>query len=136
MGSGHDGAHAGFAFLHCRISNTRAQDSFLEQFAGKLHRQLSVADDDRGDGRFAGGGGFSSDIETKQPKFFLPETGIVPELFDSLRLLLEYFEGGNASRRHGGWMRSGKQKRPRPVVEKINQIARSADITAQSPNRL
>src|SRR5215472_71653 len=134
MGSGHDGPHAGFAFRHGRISNTCTQDAFFEQFAGKLHRQLSLADDDGRDWRLAGGCGFSTDIETKQPKLLLPETGIVPERFDPLRLLFENLKRGNAGGRYGGRMRSGKQKRPGPVVEKINQIARSADITAERAN--
>ena len=56
-------------------------------------------------------------------------------LLDALGLLLQHVERRQARRRHGRRMRGGKQKRPRAMIQKLDQVAAAADIPAQHADR-
>src|SRR5208282_3639209 len=135
MRRGHDGPHPSFAFGDGGKCDAGSQHSFFEQFAGKVHCQTAVTNDDGGDWRFARRSRLAADVESEQAEFFLPEPGVRPELLHPLRFSFENVECRNASRRDRGRMRSRKQKRPRAVIEKIDQIARTADVAAESADR-
>ena len=51
-------------------------------------------------------------------------------------LLLQHVEGGDAGGRDGRRMRSGEQKRPGAMVEKIDEVARAADVAAERADGL
>src|SRR5271163_2997529 len=132
MRSRHDGAHAGFAFRDSRKGNAGSEHSFFEQFAGEIHGQAAVSHDDWRDRSFAGGSGLASDVEAEESEFFFPETSVVPELFHPLWLGFEHVEGGDAGGGDRRRMRGRKQKRPRAMIEIIDQVARTADVSTES----
>src|SRR5579862_4643389 len=134
MGSSHDGANPSLAFGYSRERDPSPENAFFEQLAGEVHRKLAIADNDRRDRSLACGRGPSAYIESKQLQFFFPEARVLPELFHALRFIFEHVEGGDTCRRHGRWMRSREQKRPGPVIEKVNQIARAADVSTERAN--
>src|ERR1700722_7460247 len=136
MRRGHDGADAGFAFGHGGEGDAGAEDAFLEEFAGEIHGEFAVADDDRSDWSLAGRSGAAADVEAEQAEFFFPEARVLPELLHALGFVFEDIEGGNARGCDRRRMRSGKKKWAGPVIEEINQIARSADISAQRTDSL
>ena len=133
---GHDGADAGFAFRHGGECDAGAEHAFFEQLAGEVHGELAVADDDRRDRSFAGRSGAAADVEAEQAEFFFPEARVLPELFHALGLVFQNVEGRDAGGRHRRRMRRREQERPRAVIEKIDQIARAADVSAERADRL
>src|SRR5258708_32245037 len=76
MRGGHDGAHARFAFADGGKGDAGSQHSLFEKFAGEIHGQPSVANDDRRDRWFARGRCLASDVEAEQAEFFLPEPSV------------------------------------------------------------
>src|SRR6202451_3159860 len=127
----HDGADAGFAFGDRRERDAGAEHTFFEEFAGEVHGEFAIAGEAGSDGSVTVRSSSAPDVEAEQAQFFFPEARILPELFHALRLILQNVERRNASCRHRRWMRCGKQKRARPVIKKINQIARAADVSAE-----
>src|SRR5580704_12247897 len=96
----HDGADAGFAFRHGWKRDTCAEDAFFEKFAGEVHGEFTVADDDWRDGGFAGRSGAAADVEAEQAELFFPEASVLPKLFDTLRLVFQNIECSDAGGRH------------------------------------
>ena len=96
---GHDGADAGFAFWHRWECDAGAEHAFFEQFAGEVHGELAVTDDDGRDGRLAGGSGLAADIEAEQAQFFFPEAGVRPEVLDAFWFVFKNIEGRDAGGR-------------------------------------
>src|SRR5438445_287191 len=123
MGRRHDGPHTRLSLWHGRISDTSAQHAFFEQLAREFHCELTVPDDNRRDWRFTGWSCLAANVEAKQAEFFLPEASVFPQPFNALRFVFQHIEGGNARCGNRRWMRRRKQKRPRAVIEKINQVA-------------
>ena len=136
MHGGHDGAHARLAFGDGGKCDARSEHSFFEKFAGEIHGQTSVADDDGCDRRFAGWSALASNVEAEQAQFFFPESRVLPELLHPLRLGFEDIESCDAGGGNRGRMRGRKQKRPRAVIKKVDEVARAADISAQSADCL
>src|SRR6202020_3349523 len=131
VGFCHDGADPGFTFGNGGEGDAGAEDTFFEELAGEVHGELAFADDDGRDRSLAGRSGAAADIEAEQAKFFFPEARVLPELFHTLGFVLKNIESSNAGRGYGRRMRSRKQKRPRPMIEKIDEIARSTDVSTQ-----
>src|SRR6516164_422039 len=71
-------------------------------------------------------------------QFFLEELRIRPKLLHQLLAFrrIQQRERSLAGGRRGRWVRSRKQKRPRPQVEKINQVSRPAYIPSHRPDGL
>ena len=55
--------------------------AFFEELIGKRHSQCRIANDDGGDGTFAGPG-----VEAKRLEPALEETGVLPQLVHQIRL--------------------------------------------------
>src|SRR5207302_11326187 len=106
-------------------------DACFEQLARKVHSTGTVADDDGSYGRLAGGRGLAADVEAQRAQLLFEVTRVLPQFVDALRLLLQDFEGGDAGGGHRWRMRSREQKWPGAVVEKINQVARAANVAAE-----
>ena len=71
-----------------------------------------------------------------RPETFAVERGfpvarVGPQMLDAFRFVLEHIERRQTSGCHRGRMRGREQKRPRAVVQIIDQIARPADVSAQ-----
>ena len=96
----------------------------------ELVRAVRLADEHRNNGRFA-----QPRIEAGVIQAGFPVLAIGPQVGDALGLLFQNVEGRQTGRRHGRRMRSGKQKRPRAVIQKVNQIARAAHVAAQHAHR-
>src|SRR5690348_14928910 len=62
--------------------------------------------------------------------------GIVPKFLDAFRLLLQDVERCQARGGYRRRVRGRKQKRARAVIEKLDQVARAAHVSAQSADRL
>src|SRR5882757_7891536 len=132
---GHDRPYARLAFRHGGKSDARSEYSFFKQLARELHGQPSVADDNRRNRRLASRSGLAADVEAKQSEFLFPKPGVHPELLHELRLLFENIEGRNAGRSYRRRMRRRKQKRPRPMIKKIDEVTRAANVPAERANR-
>ncbi len=74
-------------------------------------------------------------IESEPHQSLFEETCVVPQPFHDFRLVLKNIERGDAGRRDGWRMRRRKQERPRPVIEKLDQVATAGHVPAQSPDR-
>src|SRR5215469_16268731 len=106
MRGAHDGADAGFAFWHRGECDTGGEDTVLEQLARELHRQPPFPHDDGCDRGFARRCVLPADVEAQRTKFFFEKARVLPQPFDALRLLFEYFKRSNACGCDGWRMRS------------------------------
>ena len=75
-------------------------------------------------------------LKPELAELLLQVAGVLPELLDALRLLLEDVEGGDAGRGDGRRMRGREQERPRAMIEKLDQVARAADVAAERADGL
>ncbi len=74
-----------------------------------------------------------------KPSVFSPalkKRGVVPELLDDLRLLLEHVERGDARGGHRRRMRRREQERPCAVVKEVDQRRVAGDVAAEHADRL
>src|SRR5713226_9906520 len=77
--SGHDSTHPCFALRDGRKCDAGSEHTFFEQFTRKIHSQASVANDDGCDRGFARGSCLPPNVKAEQPKFFFPESSVLPE---------------------------------------------------------
>ena len=96
----------------------------------------ALAHNDRRNRRLRGRRVHAADVESRALQLALKIPRVLPQPLDPLRLLLQNVEGRDARSRHRRRMRRGKQKRPRAMVEVVNQILRPANIAAQRANGL
>ena len=66
----------------------------------------------------------------------LEEPRVLPQPLDDLRLLLEHVERRDARGGDGRRMRRREQKRPRAVIEELDQRAAAGDVAAERADRL
>src|ERR1700758_4544663 len=78
----------------------------------------------------------AADVETEQAEFFFPEPRVCPELFHPLRLGFKNIERSYARRGDRRRMRSRKQEGPRAVIKIVDEVTRSANVAAESADRL
>src|SRR3984885_15882767 len=127
----HDGADARLTLWHRWERNAGAEHAFFKKFAGKVHGEFAVANNNRRNRSLARRCGAPTNIETQQTELFLPEARVLPEFLHALGFVVEHLEGRNARGAHRRWMRGRKQKRPCPVIKKIDQVARAANVSAE-----
>src|SRR5947209_9939750 len=135
MGCRHDGAQAGFAFGYDRVCDSGSKYSFVKQLAAELHGKASVANDDWCDRGLAGGSVHAADIEAEIAELFFEIAGVLPEFVDELGLLLQNVKSCDTGGCNGGRMRGREQERTAPVIQKLDQVAGAADISAHCANR-
>src|SRR6185369_1149441 len=136
VGSSHDGADTSLAFGDGWEGDAGSEHTVGEKLARELHRRLAVTDDDGRDGRLAGGCVLAADVEAQQAELLLEELSVLPELFHPLRFVLQDVEGGDAGSGNGRWMRRRKEERTAAVIEEVDQVASSANVSAQRTDGL
>src|SRR5215472_7357060 len=116
-----------------RITYGRGENAGLKKPSRKFKRFRGLADVDRNDRRFA-----AFELEPALFQFALEELRVGPELFQELFAFRRRQQGKRrlACAHGGGWVRSREKKRPRAQIEKINEVARAADVTAHRADRL
>src|ERR1700686_4160407 len=106
-----------FPLSHCRIPNSWRIYSCFEQLLGKLKGF-------RGIPNVNGNDWCLTHFELKSPlfQFALEEFGVGPKLFQQLLAFLRIQQGERrlTSRRGRGRVRSGKKKRPRAQIQKVD----------------
>src|ERR1700733_14735974 len=119
----HDRAQSRLPLGHRREPHRRCEHPGLEELLGELEGLGSVSNVDRNNRRLA-------DIELKTAFLKLPleKLRVRPQLFYKPLALrrIQQSERCLASRRGSRRMRSRKQERPRPQVQEIDQVPRSA----------
>ena len=88
------------------------------------------------DRRLAGRRVDAADVEAQRAQLLLPVARVLPQLVDALRLLLQHVERRDAGGRDGRRMRGREQERPSAMVEKLDEIARAADVAAERADGL
>jgi hypothetical protein len=73
----------------------------------------------------------AADVEAEQSEFFFPEARVLPEIFHALGFVFQNVESGDARGRHRRRMRGRKQEWPGAVIEKIDEIAGAANVSAE-----
>src|SRR5581483_11598824 len=106
------------------------------QFAGEVHGEAAISNDDRGNRRFAGRRVDTTNVESQATQLFFPIASVFPKLLHALGLLLENVERGDAGGGNGWRMQGGKKERSGAVVEALDQVTRAAHITAQRSDGL
>jgi len=129
--AGHDGADAGFAFRDSGEGDAGGHEARFEEGAAEVHGGATVAEDDGGDGRFAGGGGAASGVEACGGELLLEVGGVGPEAGDALGLVFEEVEGGDAGGGDRGRVRGGEEEGASAVVEVVDEVAGAADVAAE-----
>src|SRR5205085_7998221 len=104
--------------------------------SAEVHGEAAVADDDGCDGRLARRSILPADVEPNPAELFFPIACVGPEVLDQLRLLLKDIERSDAGGGHARRMRRREQKRTRAVIKELDQVARAANISADSADRL
>src|SRR3989442_10369387 len=97
----------------------------------QLHRERAVADDDRRDRALAQAG-----VEAERIEARFEEARVLPQPIDDLWLLFEHVErrdarGGDARR-----MRGREEKRPRAMIQTLDQRLTTGDVAAEHADRL
>src|SRR5262249_60390787 len=103
-------------------AHARPQAAFFKRLAAARHGPAAFADDEGSDRRLARRSAYAADVEAQPAQLFLEEAGVLPELLNAFRLLLQDVkrcDAGGGDRRR---MRSRKQERPRAVIEVVNQV--------------
>ena len=103
----------------------------FEQVIRQLHRQRSVADDDRRDRALAEAG-----IEAERVQARLEEPGVVPQPLDDLRFLLEDVDRREARGGDRRRMRRREQERPGAMVQELDQRCAAGHVAAEGADRL
>ena len=124
---GDDGAQPRLAFRHDRIADGQGEDAFVKKLARKVEGLGRFADDDGRDGRFALAG-----VEAELLQAALEKFRVAPQALDELcaGFGIEKLEGGLASGGDGGRMGSRKKEWSAAMIEKIDEIAGAADVSA------
>src|SRR5699024_1521035 len=118
-----DGPDAGLVAGDGGKGKALREDPFFEQAVRQLHRQRALAGGDRRERALADSG-----VEAELLQTGLEEARVLPEAIDDLRFLLQDVEGGDTGGRDRRRMRGGEEKRPRAMVEELDQAARSGDV--------
>lgn len=134
--AGHDDADARLAFGDGWESDASSHQAMLEQRAREVHGLAAIAQDDGDDGRLGGRGRAAADVEAGVLKLLLEVGGVVPQALDAFGLVLEDVEccdtgGGDRWR-----VRRAEQEGACAMVEEVDEISRSADITAERADGL
>src|SRR6266850_6970922 len=113
------------AFRHGRITHRWRKDSRLKKLFRKFERLRRIAHMNRNNGRLA-----HLELESALLQFALEKFRIRPKFPHQFIAFwrIQQRERRLASRRSSRRMRSRKEKRPRPQIQKIDQIARAANI--------
>ena len=104
MFAGHDGANTGFTFGDGGEGDAGGHDSGVEEGAGEVHGAAPVADDDGCDGGLAFWGGVAAYVEAGVGELLLEVRGVGPEAVDTVGLVFEDVEGGDAGGGDRGWV--------------------------------
>src|SRR3984893_10508737 len=120
------------AFRHDRVTDGRREDSRFKKFLREFERLRRIAHVNRNNRRLA-----DLELKTSPLQFALEKLRIGPQFLHQLFAFRrsEQREGRLASRRRGGRVRSREKKRPRPEIQKIDQVARTANVPAHRADR-
>ena len=99
MGGGDDRPHPGLVARDRWEPDALREDALLEQSIRQRHRATGLAGDDRRDRAFAHAG-----VEAQLLKALLEESGVLPELLDQLRFVLQMsIAPMQVAATEGGW---------------------------------
>ena len=126
-----DRADARFVTRNGRKPDGLRKDTRLEQPIRQRIGRRAVAGNHRSNRALA-----DARVESKPREPLFEETCVVPQPFHDLRLFHEHINCGDTCRRHRGRMGCRKEKRARPMVEKLDQIAVPGHVPAECTNRL
>src|SRR5450755_1733799 len=116
---------ASLALGHSRETNACCEQPIVEQSSRELMRRFSFAHHHRRDRRFT-----QPSIKTGALQTSFEITRVLPQLIDTLRLMLENRECRQARSRNRRRMRGRKQKWPSAMIQKFDQIAAAAHVPA------
>src|SRR6266478_5005791 len=127
MRSTHHGAQPCLALGHRRVSDRRRVHPCLEKLLRKLKRLRRISNMDWNNRGLA-----SLKLKSALLQLALEKFRVRPQLLDQPLAFrrIQQSKGRLASRGSRRRVRSRKQERPRAQVQKIDQIARPANITA------
>src|SRR5579884_3767856 len=131
MRRGHNGSNASFAARHRREPNSGGIQPGVEQLPREAVRGGRFANHNGRNRRFA-----LPRIESCVPESALKIPRVLPQAFNSLRLLFEDVEGGKAGGGDAGRVRRREQERSRAMVQKLNQVAAAAHVSAEYADSL
>src|SRR5712664_248610 len=133
MGRADDGAKPRLAFRHDRVTNGGSKDTRFKKFFREFERLRRVAHVNRNDRRLA-----RFELKPALLQFALEHFRVGPQFLHQLFAFrrIEQRERRLASRRRSRRVRSRKKKWPRPQIQKIDQVARAANVPAHRAYRL
>src|SRR5260370_29987023 len=121
------------ALRNGRVSDRRGVHARVKQLLRKLERFCGIPNMDWNDRRLT-----RLELKSALLQFTLEKLGVRPQFLHQPLALRRIQQGKRrlASRPRSPWVRSRKQERPRPQIQKLNQVARPANIPAHRSNRL
>src|ERR1017187_851018 len=131
----HNRTNARLTFWDCGESDARGHYTGIEERFAEFHGAFAVANDDWSNRRLTGWRGLAADVKSSRRKPAFEVTSIVPETRDTFWFVLQKIECSNASSGDRRRMRGGEKKRPGAMVKILDQVARSANVSAQRANR-